>query len=273
MSAALFEQLRVLCIAGVAATDHIKENMRRIRQIERNSAREQQPVRPVSVARQVPEVGQNAKYSHVQSRLLSMNATRNHLYRSKSACSLNQDGYEAEEFGNDDAEGSVPRLNMTKRPASSRSRSVNYVSKNIQQLETNARNSSTSVSRAASAKTLDRVVERRKALLAPKHDPGQVPRYLIDDKNRRLQEEEYVRNNQRDPEQPPGYRKLPESERTEALELLKKNQRILIQQLGTLPLQCETVRQKQRKQEIEKRLSEVDEAIRIFSKNKVFVKA
>ena len=65
---------------------------------------------------------------------------------------------------------------------------------------------------------------------------------------------------------------MPDNERKETLEQLKLRERELMSQLLKLPLRVDTPRQVRTKNDIERQLSQVDEAIRVFSRRKVFVK-
>lgn len=47
----------------------------------------------------------------------------------------------------------------------------------------------------------------------------------------------------------------------------------LTQELQSLPVRTDTLRVRTRKEEIERKLSEVEEAVKIFSRPKVFVKS
>jgi hypothetical protein len=87
----------------------------------------------------------------------------------------------------------------------------------------------------------------------------------------RKQQEEYVKNLP-DPDQPPGHRKLPEDERLKTLGILEDTHKKLIAELNSMPIRNDTFRIKTTKSEMEKRLTELEEAIKIFSKPKVFVK-
>jgi len=46
----------------------------------------------------------------------------------------------------------------------------------------------------------------------------------------------------------------------------------LTKELQSLPIRCDTLRVQNRRSELENKLAEIDDAIRIFSRPKVFVK-
>ncbi|CBY13251.1 unnamed protein product [Oikopleura dioica] len=102
---------------------------------------------------------------------------------------------------------------------------------------------------------------------------GTVPQYLHDRK-RELQlskEEEYARTHP-DPMCPPGHALLPEAQRRETLEKLQAAIADYEAQLATLPVrQCDSLAYKHRKENLEREIYELDEAIKTFSKRKVYV--
>ncbi|RNA36308.1 enkurin domain-containing 1 [Brachionus plicatilis] len=101
---------------------------------------------------------------------------------------------------------------------------------------------------------------------------GKIPNYLEQRKEYiKKSTDEYVKNLP-DPEQPPGHRKLSDDERVGTLNLLQETHKKLLSELNSLPIRNDTFRIQTTKSEMEKRLIQIDEAIKIFSKPKVFVK-
>lgn len=101
---------------------------------------------------------------------------------------------------------------------------------------------------------------------------GKIPTYLEQRKNDVRKEMEAQIKNMPDPDQPPGHRKLPEEEREKTLNLLFDAQKKMLSELNSLPIRNDTFRIRTTKNEMEKKLTEVEEAIKLFSKPKVFVK-
>lgn len=101
---------------------------------------------------------------------------------------------------------------------------------------------------------------------------GKVPSYLEkrNEEIRKAQLEYY--KNLPDPDQPPGHRKLPEDEKAKTLNMLKETQNKMLADLNSLPIRSDTFRIQTTKNDFEKKLTEIEEAIKIFSKPKVFVK-
>lgn len=104
-----------------------------------------------------------------------------------------------------------------------------------------------------------------------KKDFGQVPNYLLE---RKMQMAADVEAQQRAKEAaliPPGMRLLPEDERLETLAILAKNREEVERAIQHLPLRIETLSAIRRKEDLERRLKEIEEAQKIFSRPKVLV--
>ncbi|XP_053808577.1 enkurin domain-containing protein 1 isoform X2 [Vidua chalybeata] len=101
---------------------------------------------------------------------------------------------------------------------------------------------------------------------------GHVPQYLLERKELwRKQMEERLRNLP-DPDTPPGHTMMPEGQRLETLGNLKQSQEQLIKDLVLLPMRGDSLKMQKRRVELERKLSQIDEAIKIFSRPKVFIK-
>ncbi|KAL6763406.1 flagellar/basal body protein [Haematococcus lacustris] len=104
-----------------------------------------------------------------------------------------------------------------------------------------------------------------------KKDYGRIPSYLLD---RKLELAEQVADAQRAKEAaliPPGMRLLPEEERLETLSILERNRVDVERALQSMPIVIETPSQIRRKDEMERRLREIADAVKIFSRPKVIV--
>ncbi|XP_033099636.1 enkurin domain-containing protein 1-like isoform X2 [Anneissia japonica] len=151
------------------------------------------------------------------------------------------------------------------RPRTSSSSDINFVAHNARLARKHQ------PQRPPSAVAQSTLEEKRKADME-NYNKGQVPKYL---RNRQQQwqadEAERIRNIP-DPEMPPGHKMMPKEERIKTLNILKEKERELQLQLHKVPLNPETFRAKTLKTDIETKLAEVEEAIKIFSRNKVFIK-
>ena len=80
------------------------------------------------------------------------------------------------------------------------------------------------------------------------------------------------RRNMPDEDCPPGMTLLPEEERVSTLAILTKSLAECKKQLGQMPLLIETHGQVKRKQVLDDKMRELEEAVKIFSRTKVFVR-
>ncbi|KAM9858764.1 enkurin domain-containing protein 1 [Aulostomus maculatus] len=101
---------------------------------------------------------------------------------------------------------------------------------------------------------------------------GQVPPYLEERKKQWLKEKEEKRRNAPDPTSPAGHTLMPDSERQETLQSLKETHRSLVTELLSLPLKADNLSVRSRRAHLDSRLSEIEEAIKIFSRDKVYIK-
>ena len=100
---------------------------------------------------------------------------------------------------------------------------------------------------------------------------GRVPEYLEQRNLKLALEKERARRNAPDPDCPPGMRQMPEDERRETLAKLLGSQQEVMQHLQNMPFLIETPSQKQRQHMLESKLKDIDNAIKIFDKPKVYV--
>lgn len=99
---------------------------------------------------------------------------------------------------------------------------------------------------------------------------GHVPRYLVQRQTELMRQE--ARNAEAsDPDCPPGMVRYPEADRLRTLQSLRQGARDLQDEIRKFPLASSSVAQRRRKKDLEDRLVEQEEAVAIFSKDKVFV--
>ncbi|KAK9303776.1 hypothetical protein QLX08_004651 [Tetragonisca angustula] len=100
---------------------------------------------------------------------------------------------------------------------------------------------------------------------------GVVPKYI---KNRKEIQEKIQKAKQEelDPNCPNGHVPLPDNERKETLQMLKKSYQDYVNELNMMPIKVDTLRAQRRKIEIEKQLNKLEEGIKVFSRPKVYVK-
>ena len=135
----------------------------------------------------------------------------------------------------------------------------NYVKENIQLVTDN--------------KIPRKVYEDNSALPENKHKNfGKVPEYIKRyEMERELKEQEMIKRKE-EMKYPKGTRLLSEEERVETLNSLIKAQQELTQLLEKMPITTRTNSIRVRKEELFKKLEEIEKAIEMFSKKQVFVK-
>ncbi|KAG7164711.1 Enkurin domain-containing protein 1-like [Homarus americanus] len=74
-----------------------------------------------------------------------------------------------------------------------------------------------------------------------------------------------------DPDCPPGHTPLPDHERRNTLHLLQKSQAEVLRELSSLPVAQDTLRVKRVRHDLEAKLVQIDDGLRIFSQPKVYV--
>jgi hypothetical protein len=100
---------------------------------------------------------------------------------------------------------------------------------------------------------------------------GRVPDYLEQRKARWAEEEAEARRRAPDPDCPRGMCLMPEAERISTLEILHTSKAEAMRQLQNMPFVVETPSQKKKQVELETKLREIERAISLFSRPKVYV--
>ena len=105
-----------------------------------------------------------------------------------------------------------------------------------------------------------------------KHEAyGQVPGYL-QQRKKRWEEEERIREmNKPDQDCPEGMVCMPEEERLNTLAVLTQSEEEAKRELFSMPLTVETIAHTKKKNALEAKLKEIEDAKKIFSRPKVFI--
>ncbi|GAB1293583.1 Enkurin domain-containing protein 1 [Apodemus speciosus] len=101
---------------------------------------------------------------------------------------------------------------------------------------------------------------------------GHVPHYLLERRDLWRKEAEARQRSQPDPSMPPGHTLMPESQRLETLNNLLQSQSQLLRELVLLPAGADSLRAQGHRAELDRKLVQIEEAVKIFSRPKVFVK-
>ncbi|NXK78049.1 ENKD1 protein, partial [Amazona guildingii] len=259
--------------------DHEKENVRRIKEIQKKY-KEKELTQEHSKPKPVKALWKSQKYENVESKVkakLQENSPRPNpealkFLRAYSRCgpgikpcrSLSP-GPARMKTGADteDAEALGVEIKMHVE-----GKSINFVKHNA-----------CSAKRALLRRSLSE--QALAELLQQKHreqedyntkQKGHVPQYLLERKELWRREMEERLRNLPDPNMPPGHTMMPEDQRLETLSNLKQSQEQLVKDLVMLPVRADTLSMQKRRVELERKLSQIEEAIKIFSRPKVFIK-
>ncbi|NXK19516.1 ENKD1 protein, partial [Arenaria interpres] len=259
--------------------DHEKENMRRIKEIQKR-CKEKERAQQHSQPKPVKALWKSQKYENVESKVKAKLQESSPLpkpealkfLRAYSRC----------------GPGIKPCRPLSARPARTKAGAdteapealgneskMQVEGKSIDFVKHNARNAKrASLRRSQSLQALAELLEQKQREQEEYNakQKGHVPQYLLERKELwRRQMEERLRNLP-DPDTPPGHTMMPESQRLETLGNLKQSQEQLIKELLMLPVRTDTLRMQKRQIELERKLSQIEEAIKIFSRPKVFIK-
>ncbi|XP_023276901.1 enkurin domain-containing protein 1 [Seriola lalandi dorsalis] len=244
--------------------DFSKENVRRLREIQRR-CKEQEAERAHSRPAPVKALWTSSKYENVPSRVMAQLQVS--CPSVKPQC---QKFLKAHSNGGFTAPPR-PHSKALQRPAS-----CNSVHDQDLQLQVKGQTIDFIKHNAQAARKT--VLRRSQSLTNLRDKPvpsavkGQVPQYLEERKELWRKEEEERRRNTPDPTIPAGHALMPESERQETLKSLKETHCSLVTELLSLPLKADNLSFRSRRAHLDCRLSEIEEAIKIFSRDKVYIK-
>ena len=100
---------------------------------------------------------------------------------------------------------------------------------------------------------------------------GKVPDYLRNRKAQMQRDKDEEARRAPDPNCPKGMKLMPEDERVQTLEVLKSSREEAINQLAKMPFILETPTAKRKHAELEMKLKEIEAALSLFSKQKVYI--
>ncbi|XP_056356625.1 enkurin domain-containing protein 1 [Oenanthe melanoleuca] len=261
------------------AKDYEKENVRRIKEIQKK-CKERERAQERSQPKPVKALWKSQKYENVESKVKAKlqetspppNPEAVNFLRAYSRCGsgikpcrpLSPRPVRAKEGADTEA----PEAQGAENKVQVEGRSVDFIRHNARA----ARRAP--LRRSQSLQALAELLQQRRREQEEYNakQKGHVPQYLLERKELwRRQREERLRNLP-DPETPPGHTMMAESQRLDTLSSLKQSQEQLIKDLVLLPMRGDSLKMQKRRVELERKLSQVDEAIKIFSRPKVFIK-
>lgn len=245
--------------------DFGKENVRRLREIQRRY-REQEAEKAQSRTTPVKALWTSTKYHNVPSKVTAQLQVPNSGV--KPQC---QNFLKAHR-------GTTPLQETPRTTPMSLKRSASYNFTNDENLQLLVEGQTANFIKH-NARAAGKTVLRRSHSLSNLRDKpipsavkGQVPQYIEERKEQWRKEEEERRRNAPDPSAPPGHTLMPESERQETLQSLKQTHHSLVTELLSLPLKADNLSIRSRRAHLDCKLSELEEAIKIFSRERVYVK-
>ncbi|XP_062514024.1 enkurin domain-containing protein 1-like [Corticium candelabrum] len=239
--------------------DHVRENVHRMREIQaRSRQRQEEAAKPMKA---MPQAGAG-KYQHVESKVAQIiRRPASSRQRSYSVNAQSLDGIE-------ERPGSAPpgrSLSAASDHMEVRGTKKNFVSEN-------ARSASRfRIRRSPSVEQLEKLKDKKKVEFES-YARGKVPIYLSQRKKQWVKEAQERLANIPDPLCPAGHELMSSEQRLSTLAMLEQNKIDLLQRLRQLPVGSDTLRKRTQKAELENKLVEIDDAIKIFSRPKVFVK-
>ncbi|XP_045438733.1 enkurin domain-containing protein 1 isoform X2 [Pipistrellus kuhlii] len=253
--------------SGKDPKDHEKENLKRIKEIQRRF-REQERSREQGQPRPLKALWRSPKYDKVESRVkaqlqepgpASASGTETvHFLRAHSRCGP----------GLPPPRAPSPQLTPPDPNAKEPGLGVDFISHNARTAKRAPRRHSRSL------QVLAQVLEQQRQ--AQEHynttQKGHVPHYLLERRDLWRREAEARQHSQPDPAMPPGHTRMPENQRLETLSNLLQSQSQLLRELVLLPAGADSLRAQGHRAELDRKLVQVEEAIKIFSRPKVFVK-
>ncbi|XP_069034148.1 enkurin domain-containing protein 1 isoform X2 [Embiotoca jacksoni] len=246
--------------------DFGKENVRRLREIQKR-CKEQEAERAQSRPVPVKALWTSSKYENIPSRVMAQlqvfsptvkpqcqNFLKAHSHVGSAALPTTQSKTSPAAVQRPDSRNSTPDLQLQIQ-----GQTIDFIKHNARAARKTGPRRSQSLTNLQ-----DKPV--------PSAVKGQVPQYLEERKEQWRKEKEEKRRNAPDPTVPAGHTLMPESERQQTLTSLKETHRSLVTELLSLPLKGDNLSLLSRRAHLDCRLSEIEEAIKIFSRDKVYIK-
>eukprot|EP00079_Xenopus_tropicalis_P015612 XP_004913560.1 PREDICTED: enkurin domain-containing protein 1 [Xenopus tropicalis] len=254
--------------------DHVKENVKRMREIQRK-CREIEQENGKGTPKPVKALWKSQKYVNVESKVktkLQENPSPSepkfsNFLKAYSGCGSGMQPMRRT--------FSVPGTPSNIDEQENKNKEIKVNGSGIDFVTHNAKNAKRAQLRPSrSLHNLNNVLEQKKQEQEEydSKQKGYIPQYLLDYKEMWLKMKEESKKNTPDFSTPPGHTLMPEAEKHETLNNLKQNQEKLVKELQMLPLGSDTLSIQKRRTELEKKMVEVEEAIKIFSRTKVFIK-
>ncbi|KAG9487939.1 hypothetical protein GDO78_007637, partial [Eleutherodactylus coqui] len=248
--------------------DHGKENVQRMREIQRR-CKEKELERVQGAPKPIKALWKSSKYEQVESKVKVKlqeqppppKPVQANFLKSHTRC------------GTGLAPNRCPSPGPTRPPSASnelqvQGSSIDFIAHNARSVK------KIPMRRSRSLQNLNEVLhdKQRQQEEYDAKQKGHVPQYLLDLKDKWKKEQEERKKQTPDPSVPPGHTKMPEQERQQTLDKIKQTQAQMLKELLMLPIRADNLSIQNRRTQLEKKLSEIEEAIKVFSRPKVFIK-
>uniref|UniRef100_A0A8C4ZF71 Enkurin domain containing 1 n=1 Tax=Gadus morhua TaxID=8049 RepID=A0A8C4ZF71_GADMO len=250
--------------------DYGKENIKRLREIQRR-CKEQEAVRVNSQPVPVKALWSSAKYQNIPSRVMAeLQESGSHP---KPQCQTFLRGHSSCASAGPVGIHRRASVSALRHPdPRNNAGDENQPGKSVDFIRHNAR-------------AAGKVVLRRSQSLTNLKDNeyGSAPFNIFDKKPNQIhclekrkeqwrKEKEEKKKIAPDSTIPPGHTLMTDGERRDTLQSLKESHKTLVKELLSLPVRADSLSICSRRTQLDRRLSEMEEAIKIFSRDKVFVK-
>lgn len=115
----------------------------------------------------------------------------------------------------------------------------------------------------------DRPESREERFRKSIHSPGELPAFLVAEKKRKAA---HHQDKTKRSGVTPGFVAMPDGERVETLKRLLDNKQQVLAQLARLPPHRDIPSVRQAQLRLESKLDEIEDAIKLFSKSRVYIK-
>jgi hypothetical protein len=260
---------------GIQPKDHMKENMRELRQAQsEHRDRKEEESRPAK------ELYKLSQFRDVSSRLYETSErTRRKSLDNKEFLSKGVSDSRREQLA---MESRIQRLELERQMEEAKHYSSaalpdtprkDSVPKEVALLAppSNIDFINRNKMKAITMATEDNRTSAQQQQQAKHEDYGRVPDYLEERKAQWAEQEAERRRRMPDPNCPPGMCLMPEAERRNTLDTLQSSKEEALQQLRRMPFVIETPSMRKKQEALEAKLREIDNAIGIFSKEKVYI--
>ncbi|CAF2946549.1 unnamed protein product [Rotaria sp. Silwood2] len=270
----------LLSTQGMAAKppkNHLNENVKRIRHVMRES-RQRQITKEQNKPIPVKALWHSKHYDHIPSKVKQRLEEETHrsLSRPQSARSNFLHAHEntgpqylRSQSVSGSRRGSIASsVDLSTAQIDNKSK-PDYVKINSQYVKNIPK-----VRKTMSEEVVEQVRAKKEQQLQDYYEKqkGRVPDYIERIREKRTQEIDDERANAPDPDCPAGHVKVDNEKRLSTLRQLELSRAELEKKISHLPIRNDSLTLRRTKEDIEKKIIELDEAIKIFSKPKVFVK-